>query len=55
MYKINIKGQKSAWWLALAAFPAYAADAPLPLPAAAIPEPVFFEQTEPPIDSATKY
>ena len=48
MYKLNIKGQKPAWWLALAAFPAYAADAPLPLPDSVIPEPVFFEQTEPP-------
>jgi hypothetical protein len=48
MYKLNIKGQKPAWWLALAVFPAYAADAPLPLPELAIPEPVFFEQAEPP-------
>ena len=48
MYKLNIKGQKPAWWLALAVFPAYAADAPLPLPDSVIPEPVFFEQAEPP-------
>ena len=48
MYKLNIKGQKPAWWLALAVFPVYAADAPLPLPDSVIPEPVFFEQTEPP-------
>ena len=44
----NLPTHYHAVWLLAVAWPLYAADAPLPERELAAPEPVFFEQAEPP-------